>query len=323
MSFSIRSVLYAPVLLAVGVVPCHASPLNFTLLPLVPPGAQIVAGFENYFDSNRHGILLLSSHYDRLDFADWQSITGVDSKRSLHEVIEVAGATPQGELTEHLLLVAGRFDRELIFKSAQMNSAGKVEFEGHPVILIKPFAREKGDMVDTRWMAILENRIGLLGSRAMVQQALRRFANHADTDMILRERLSQLRRDVTSWNVLVAARVKGRQFLLHPGSAWAPLLDRAEMLTVGVRFGSKVRVDFSVHTSSGEGADFLAEKANSFRAIFAGELPADSREGRLRDLIIETGHVLGSIQMSSSQFDEWSLNPDRPRTAQTPLSRGE
>ena len=288
-----------------------ASPLNFTLLPLVPPGAQIVSGFENRRDSCQDGLLVLSSHYNRLDFADWQSITGVDSERRIREVIEVAAATPEGDLTEHLLLVAGRFNRERIFKSAETNAA-TLEFEGHRVVLIKPFAREKGDMVDTRWLVILEDRIGLLGSKDMVQKALRRYANHDDTDMVLRERLFQLPRDVSSWNVLVAERMGGRQFLMHPGSAWAPLLDDAQMLMVGARFGPKVRVVFSVHASSEHGTEFFAKKVNSFHAIFANVFRGKRRQQRLKDVEFEANRVQGSIEMSMKQFEAWGEQASLP-----------
>ena len=296
-----------------------ASPLNFMLLPLVPPDARIVAGFENYTDSHRYGQLLLTTHADRLDFADWQSIAGVDSERVLREVVEVAAALPDGELTKHLVLVAGKFDRQRIFNSAQMNGAAAAEFEGQPVLLIKPFDREYGDMVETRWLAILENRIGLLGSPSMVQQAIRRYANHSDVDMVLRERLAQLRPDVSSWNVLVGTPSGTQGFLLHSGSRWAPLFENAEMLMVGVRFGPQVRVDFSVHAARERGLSFFTQKATSFPEIFADE----AYHPRLRNVVYETNRVQGSIQMPSKQFDIWSEQANHPRASQAPPSRGE
>src|SRR4051812_22550434 len=76
-----------------------ASPLSSRLLPLVPPGAEIVAGFENHRDSNSRGRLLLTTHNNRLDLDDWQSLTGVDSKRVFDEVVEVAAAPSGGALS--------------------------------------------------------------------------------------------------------------------------------------------------------------------------------------------------------------------------------
>ena len=69
-------------------------------------------------------------------------------------------------------------------------------------MLIEPFARERGLIVGTRWLIILENRIAMLGTPLLLQRALHRYLNHADIDMPLRERLSQLPRETSSWNVL-------------------------------------------------------------------------------------------------------------------------
>ena len=56
-----------------------ASPLNSKLLSLVPPGAEIVAGFENYPALHGHGQLLLTTHNNRLVLDDWQALAGVDN----------------------------------------------------------------------------------------------------------------------------------------------------------------------------------------------------------------------------------------------------
>jgi hypothetical protein len=300
-----------------------ASPVSSELLPLVPPGAQIVAGFENYNDPHRHGQLILTTHSDRLDLADWQAITGVDSERIVHEVVEVASSSSQGTLTEHLLLVLGHFDKERIFNAAEENGANRIRFQDEALMIIKPFGREKGDMVDTRWLAIVENRIGIFGTPSMVERALNRYASHADVDMVLRERLSQLRPDVSSWNVLTTSSRGMQNFLLHPGSRWAPLFQDAEVLMVGARFGPKVRVDFSVHAAAERGSDFFKQKAASFLAVFAPGLRDRSRVSRLRDVVYETNHIQGSLEMSMNQFEEWGEDGGSPRNPPPPISRGE
>ena len=311
--------LYTPALMLGIATPAVASPANWTLLPLVPPGARIVAGFENYRDPHRHGQLLLTTHSDRLDLADWQSITGVDSKRVVDQVVEVADDFLDGELTEHLVLVAGRFDTERIFHSVQMNGAESREFEGQAVMLIKPFEREKNDMVQIRWLAILDGKVGLFGTPSLVQQAIRRYASHANADMILRERLSVLRSDVSSWNVLVGVPRGVKGFLLHPGSRWRPLLEDADVLMIAARFGPKVRVDFSVHAPENRGGDFFRNKANSFAAVFELQRP----HSPLRNLLYETNHVQGSIEMSMEQFESWGDQANAPSNPQSQLSRGE
>ena len=169
-----------------------ASPLSSRILSLVPPGAEIVAGFENHPDSTS-GRLLLTTHNNRLDLEDWQALTGVDSSRRFDEVIEAAASDGAGDLSEHLLLVAGRLDRELIFRSLEENGVQSTGFQGQRIMVIKPFARERGDMLQDRWFVILENRIGILGTPGIVQRALQRYADHSVPDSVLEERLSLLR----------------------------------------------------------------------------------------------------------------------------------
>lgn len=305
-----------------------ASPLNNKLLSLVPPGAEIVAGFENYPDPHRHGQLLLTPHNNRLDLADWQAIAGVDPKRNYQEFIEVTSSgKDEGLLSEHLLLVAGRFDRERIFKAVELNGSERSQFESEPVMVIKPFAREKGEMMDTRWLVILENRIGLFGTPLIVQRALSRYAAHADIDMPLMERLSQLHRDVSSWNVIVSAPKADEKVIVRSASSWNRLLLDSEVLMVAARFGPKVRIDFSVHANGEHGAEFFNQKAEFFAEVFRDEVPRDIRKWRMANVQLDAGRVQGSVEMSKKQFEMWSdqaslahgLLPQEQRAA----SRGE
>jgi hypothetical protein len=290
-----------------------ASPLNCKLLPLVPPGVEIVSGFVNPH-THRHDQLLLSTHNDRLDLDDWLAITGVDNKRAFEEAVEVAASDAQGgKLSEHLLLVAGRFDSGRIFRAAEMKGAQRGEFEGAPVLLIKPLAREEGEMLDTRWLVILENRIGMLGTPSMVQRALMRYTGHTDIDRALMERLSRMREDVSSWNVLVSE--KNMQLL--PGSRTADLLEDAGVLTMGVSFGQRVRVDFSFYASGLRGAEFLKHKAASFAEVFSTGATGKSRQRCLRSFRFEANQVQGSVELSWRQFEVWreQINLPRPQEA--------
>ncbi len=287
-----------------------ASPLSSKLLPLVPGGVEIVAGFENHPGPYSHGRLLLTTHNNRLDLDDWQALTGVDNNRIFDEIIEVAASPAAGKLSEHMLLVAGRFDRERIFRSAELNGAQDTVFEGQRILLIQPFAREHGDMLDTRWLVILDNRTGMLGTPWLVQQALRRYTNHSVPDSVLEERLSLLHPDVTSWNVIVEppANVKSINFA-QPHSAWAQLQEDADVLMVGARFGSKIRVDFSIHAKAELGAEFFSRKAAFFTDALAYEASPESTSPgvtqRLQNYSVEANRVQGSVELSGRQFQAW------------------
>jgi hypothetical protein len=284
-----------------------ASPTNSKLLWLVPPGAQIVAGFENYHEDSRHGQLLLTTRNNRLDLADWQGIAGVDHERVFEEVIEVAASSVGGQLPEHLLLVAGRFNRDRIFKSLQLSGAKQTIYEGVQVTLVEPFARENGVMKGTRWLIILEDRLVMLGTPSIVQKAVHRYLSHADVDMVLRERLSQLPADVNSWDVLSSLPKAPTYYTApKPASPWARFFEGADVLIVGAHFGSNIRVHFALHGSEERGVEFFEQKTASFAEVFAPERTGSSRPPRVGDVEVGQNRVQGSIRLSRKQFDAWS-----------------
>ena len=299
---------------AVTVSSGFASPLNSKLLSLVPPGAEIVSGFENHpvGQPREHGRLLLATRNDRLDLDDWQALAGVDGKRVVDEVIEVAASSAGGRLTEHLLLVGGHFDGERIFKAAELNGAETTEYEGGTALLIKPFAREQREMLDTRWLIILDDRIAMLGTELMVRKALQRYATHADIDMPLMERLTQMRSDVTSWNVVVGSRITEESLVFtQPNSMLTRLIESAEVLMVGTRFGPKIRVDFSLHVRNDHAKSLLTEKAASFAEVFAKEpsvSPGSAQQPQrpLGNLSFDPDRIHGSVELSAKEFDRWN-----------------
>jgi len=287
-----------------------ASPLSSRLLPLVPPGAEIVAGFEYRPSPDLNGSLLLTTRNNRLDLDDWQALTGADSSRTLEALIEVAAAGPNGSVSEHMLLVAGQFDRERIFRSIQENGTKSTEHEGHPVLLIKPLAREVRDMLDTRWLVILDKHIGILGTPWLVKKAMARYAEHAVPDSVLEERLSLLQPDVTSWNVVAVSRLTARDILFaQRHTRWEDVQRDADVLTVAARFGSRIRIDFSIE-ASGRGPDFFTRKAEFFTdPLTSGpsskptSLEAGSR--RRSNLTLQPDRLQGSVELSAKQFEAW------------------
>jgi hypothetical protein len=297
-------------------------PLDNDLLPLVPSGAEIVAGFDNHSAGHEHGRLLLSTHNDRLDLDDWQALAGVDNRRVFDKVIEVAASSARGPLAEHLLLVAGRFDRERIFKAAELTGAQRSECLGETVMLIKPFAREQGEMLDTRWLVILDDRVAMLGSPSMVQDALRRRAIHADIDMPLMERLTQMHRDVTSWSILLGSPKTERSLAsTQPNSVLTRLLDGSDVLMIGARFRARIRVDFSLYGRDRHDRDFLMKKSASFADVFAKQPSLDSNsqqsQSRLGKLSMDPETIQGSVELSQKEFEQWNRQGGFARRVQT------
>lgn len=286
---------------------CLASPSTSKLLWLVPPGAQIVAGFENYKDEHHHGQLLLTTRNNRLDLTDWQSIAGVDHERAFREIIEVASSPLGGQLPEHLLMVAGRFDQGTIFRSLRLHGATETQYLGQSAMLIEPFPRERGIMIGTRWLVILDNSLALFGTPASVIAAMNRYVQRANVDMVLRERLSQLPLDVSSWNVLSSLPKAPTQYIAPQASnPWSRVLAGANVLIVGARFGAKIHVHFALHANQDRGAEFFEQKTASFAEVFAPEHTGSSRPPRLAGVERGPDRIQGSIQLSRKQFDAWS-----------------
>jgi hypothetical protein len=325
----IRWAFYVAGLTAALTASAIASPVSSKLVPLVPPGCAIVAGFENGHGPHTGGRLLLTTPNNQLDLDDWLALAGVDTGRRYDEVIEAAAPDSTGQLTKHLLLVAGRFDRDRIFRAAQQNGAQTSQSEGETVLLVKPFPREQRMMTETRWLAIVNNRTALLGSPMLVQRALQLYMTHAEADSALIERLTPFRPDITSWNVIVSMQKLLPNFKpARPHSVWAHLLDDADVLLVGAHFGARIRVDFFVHAGSARETSFLTHKADLFRDMFTpetvqqGEL-SQRPQLQLENLSVEHNEVQGSIQLSDKQFGDWIVHlghPEPPRESERPTT---
>ena len=120
-----------------------AAPVDGDLLRLVPGGAQIVSGISDPGTSSSTGRLLVVTENNNRDYDDCLALLGVDGEKAINEVIEAAASSNTGDLSDHLLLVAGHFDRLGIFKAALENGSTRTEYNGEQVLVVKPFDREK------------------------------------------------------------------------------------------------------------------------------------------------------------------------------------
>lgn len=290
-----------------------ASPAASPLLPLVPAGAEIVAGIEDPHNPNARRHLLFVTINNTLDLDDWLALTGVDTRREVDEVIWAAASSPQHELGEHLLLIAGRFDRDHIFRAATQNGARTQRYAGAEVLVVEPFAREQ--MRDTRWLAILDDRRAVFGTPWLVQKALDRYAAYASADAALAGSVAQLRPDVTGWNIF---RMSSSTYARHLGlgqldAPWAHLLDGADELTVGIHAGSRTRIDFVLHAVDGGKASAIAETLAQPQFLQAAAM--QTLRARLENVSIQKDRIKGSIELPGKQFDACLETFSRSRSA--------
>src|SRR5277367_6810698 len=136
-----RSILFA--FLACLAVPI-SSATDHKLLSLVPPDAQIVARISAPTSAGNTGNFVVITHNNGVDLSDFFALSGADGNRSIHELIFVAAANTVGQLSEHSLLASGNFDRERIYRSAVDNGSATTRYLGVSVLVVAPFARERG-----------------------------------------------------------------------------------------------------------------------------------------------------------------------------------
>ena len=87
----------------------------------------------------------------------------------ISQTIFAAGGSDATTWGEHSILVSGIFNQERIFKAALQNGATVTDFKGIRVLVQQPFARELGTIKGVRWLAVVESKVALFGTRLSVE----------------------------------------------------------------------------------------------------------------------------------------------------------
>ncbi len=281
------------------------APAEGRLLRLVPSNAEIVAGIQDPHHGDQSGRLLIVTHNDDVDLRDWITLAGtVDDRQHVDKLIEAAASSSRGELSEHLLLAAGSFRDAAILQAAESEGGVRSEYNGVRIVELKPFAQEQQEMRDTRWLAMLDDKVAIFGSPVMVKDALDRYLSSAAADAELMKRLSELKPDVNCWSILT---MPERMMTAHVlpavlDEASAALLHRTTALSVSVHYGSKDRVDFSFHMEIAEAASALAAAISGpAHLLSVAEMPGAHLEG----MVVRQNEVRGSVRVAEKEFDPW------------------
>jgi hypothetical protein len=280
-----------------------SSPAEGRLLRLVPANAAIVSGIQDPHHGDQSGRLLFMTDNNNADLNDWIALVGVADRQEVDGLITVAMPSPRGDLAEHLLLARGSFEGGRILNQAERNGGGRREYRGVRIVELKPFQREEKEMIDTRWLTVLDDDTAIFGTPVMVMRALDRYLSSSATDGALAKRMMTLRRDVNCWSILaMPGAVLARHLPAGVVVSSDTLLRGVSNVTVGVHYGSKERVDFSIGTNSPEAATALA-------AAMDGEshlMPiADTLRARLAAVSVEQNEVRGSVRVKDKEFGSW------------------
>jgi hypothetical protein len=297
-----------------------AAPVEGDLLKLVPGGAQIVSGISGPGTSSSTGRLLVVTENDNRDYDDCLALLGVDGERAINEVIEAAASSNTGDLSDHLLLVAGHFDRLGIFKAALENGSTRAEYNGEQVLVVKPFDREKYSMNAVRWLAILNNRVLVFGVPDMVARTLDRYERNEPADAILIQRIARLHPDVNSWSIIA---MPPQMLTAHLALESVPasletILKDADEVELGIHYGRTTRISFSIHTRAGDLNGGLLSRAQPILASFTPD-----HHSHLQIGMEEQSRLHGWMTVPEKQFDQWLAALEHSRSGNRESRAGE
>ena len=295
------AMLFFP-LIAVDMV--SAAPADHKLLSLVPPGTQLVAGVCSRTPAGRPNGFLVTARNNLVDRRDFTSLAGVDDSMVIRQMIFAAGGSDPSTWAEHSILLSGRFDQDRIFRAAVSNGATVTEFRGFRVLVQQPFERELGIPKDVRWLAVIDSKVALFGTRFSVQQELDRYLDGSGVDPLLMQKVSRLRRDDATWSVLGAFDVDldlERAFgSLDP--VLANLLHDRNSFQFGVRYRKKIEVEYEVTGPSGAPAQSISNF--SMQSLVAGSRYGSSLLPR-QDLAVDRTSVHGVVKVTTAQYAAW------------------
>jgi hypothetical protein len=304
------SKLYLEALVLLLVVPISsAASRDLKLIALVPPGAQLVAGINASPEPGQPDNFLLVTHDNILDLQDLFALSGADGSRIFQHVVFVAIANSAGLLSEHSLLVSGRFDRPHIYKSAVEGGATVTNYRGIEILEIQPFKREQHAFNDVRWLAVLDSNVVVFGTIATLQRELDRYIGRSPADSPLLSRLAHLRDKDQTWCLLSApvrnGEIRGLLATLDP--KLANLAQSGGSLELGIHLGKRVEFEYEVTPDSPvPGRDISQTLARSpvaweSRALLVPDL----------NIIGDDNAARGVVEVSMSRYRAWLAEVSR------------
>jgi hypothetical protein len=291
------AMLFFP-LIAVEMV--SAAPPDAKLLSLVPPGTQLVAGACNQAHPGAPESFLLTGRYNLIDRRDFLALAGVDDSMRMGQMIFASGGGDPSRWGEHSILVTGHFDQERIFKAAVQNGAKVTEFKGVRVLVQQPFARELDTIKEVRWLAVMDSKVALFGTRTSVEDELQRYLAQSDADPLLMQKVSRLHNDNATWSVLGSFEVDNQleQVFASLDPVLANLIHDRKSFQFGVRYGRKVELEY----------DAIVPSAGPVQSIsnFHGEsLVEGNGNGSSLSPRQDPAGVHGVVKITMEQYKAW------------------
>jgi hypothetical protein len=274
------------------------------ILSLVSPHAQILSGMRASPSGGQTDSFLVITHNNRLDIEDFTAMSGVDSARSIHEVLFEATPDENGKLSTHSLLVSGRFNRERIYQSAVSNGATLSQYRGIDLLIVEPFLRERHELGEKRWLAIPDANVALFGTVSNVEHELDRYLSHSPVESIFLKPLARLNGEDETWSMLLASEASARtpNALKSMEPTLPDLIPLGGTLEFGIRYGSHVVFEYDVSASSE--AD-VESTLHSLSRVLSGSTSNVSSFLASPTNRPADGSVHGVVKLSRAKYDAW------------------
>jgi hypothetical protein len=275
---------------------------NPSLLSLVPPSAEVVAGMNAPSSGSQPRSFLLITHNNSVDLDDFIALTGGDPTRVIQQVIMVAAEDGRGGLTEHSLLVGGQFDPTLTRRST--GGASATRYRDIPVLVVKPFAREQAVFNDVRLLAMIDSNVAIFGTITLVKQELDRYLSRNVADPFLVRKLARLRPDDDIWCVLTRPVYSDeiRSVLELLDAKLADCLQEGGTFEFGIHYGRRVEFEYELNTPASAGAESLSL---SLAHSLAGPDVTESSRFPTSTMSRTDGGIHGAVKVSKARYEAW------------------
>jgi hypothetical protein len=273
------------------------------LLSLVPPGAQDVAKIGASSIQDRSSNLVFITHDSRIDLSDVFALAGADSKLVIHEIIVAGAGDGTGKLNQHSILAGGSFDQARIYRSALENGARVDHYHGESVMVVPPFARERGEFNEVRLLAIPDSEVLLFGSIVAVQEEIDRHLRHSTPDPGLLSKLRHMRRDDETWSLLSGPDWNSelRTALASIDPNLAGMLRNGDLFQFGIRYGRHIEFEYEVTTPSSKTACAISDSLA--HSLVGPTTPAFFLASRR--ITSDDSTVRGVIKVSMNRYRTW------------------
>jgi hypothetical protein len=265
------------------------------LIALVPPDIGMVAGMEaRRRDVERPDLFIPLPGKSLRDYDYFGSLCGADPARSVNEVIFVDDHLERNQY-DHTLLARGRFSSEIIYRSVIYQGGVQENYRGLPVLSVPPLARERSEVNESRWLAIVDTRVLLLGTPEYVRREIDRLLAGSEPDSSLEEQFAAVRGSDVWWIMfkpLNTSTVRSALTALSP--ALADLLNHSSF-RMATRYGRQVEFDYQVDVKSSAKADPRTATSSVVR----------SRLGQFAIASDESSNGRGVIRISRARYRQW------------------